>query len=942
MTLPLFANIAGSGLKQSGIAGNPKGAAGQNAAGQSAAGQVPHDAAGLALEFLLVFGQSLADLQNFNQPPADAQTATPVKPQPIQPELAKPEAKRKISADVQAVPLSVINLGTTAKYAPVVGGEVNAAPTDSKSSNKSRRVAIEAIPVLPEIVSAGDAKEAKAPVAPPVQVSPSAIPAAPIRAKVQIHVAPSAVSNESGETVIQFATTVAVQPLQSAENLAAVTAALQSALESAPQLPLETNPQAKSEANAPSAIPPSEKPIVEFSNNVSKPSSESAPSSASIPSILQIVIDTVSKPVAEAGPAPVIPSSAPIAQTAKAEIAASSERAAASSSPAAPPAQTAPPEIHRDAPVDVLSANPTPKAEPTVNEPRLDPAPVAEAKPQPQVAAPPHTVSTSKPAVNIAPTIKAEAQAQPQPKAVASTASPRTPDLTPPAKLEPAAKPVASAAPVLPQTAPTEPTPAPSTAAAPIAPALPQIISTEPKVVSTKPAVVLAPVVSIAPPVAIVPATASTPTIAPAAAPAAIPNAQPRPQALVQSPAPVSLAPAAPSAPAAPATRTAPHVQVQSPAQPSIQSSVQPSAQSPLQPPTQSSAQALTQPTPQTQPKVAEADVKPAAAPLPELPTNSQVAVPVVSTVHAAPLARPEAPAPVVVSAEIASTPAPVPAKAASTVSVAIDIKPSESKIDDSTKPRIRSSGDPAATSSHPEIAEAPLNFNVQDLVAQLRAIAGRPAAAPDASARSTSTITFSSDNQSAKEAVSAAPASATSRPSATDQALPIWTSNLLTQNTIEAKPASTASFAHQLRDAADFLAARVDGTVRVGSREIQAELKLYPPDLGRVRVEMTLTSDKTVQAHFIAERSDTGQLLNQNMRQFTEALNQQGLSVERIQVSLEPKAVREQGSQDRMNQDQRNQGDRSQRDLSDGAGNPRRRDEEAKNRFRAWENYLN
>lgn len=112
-----------------------------------------------------------------------------------------------------------------------------------------------------------------------------------------------------------------------------------------------------------------------------------------------------------------------------------------------------------------------------------------------------------------------------------------------------------------------------------------------------------------------------------------------------------------------------------------------------------------------------------------------------------------------------------------------------------------------------------------------------------------------------------------------------VWTSAQVARDT---RVVQEPTFVEQLRNVADFLAEKVDGVVRVGPKEIQAELKLYPPDLGRVRVELKVASDKTVRAQFIVERAETSELLQRNLPQFVRALGQHGLHVEKAYVTLE------------------------------------------------------
>ena len=77
-------------------------------------------------------------------------------------------------------------------------------------------------------------------------------------------------------------------------------------------------------------------------------------------------------------------------------------------------------------------------------------------------------------------------------------------------------------------------------------------------------------------------------------------------------------------------------------------------------------------------------------------------------------------------------------------------------------------------------------------------------------------------------------------------------------------------------------------GAIQMTDTGVEANLRLYPPDLGGVRVHLTVNSDSTVQASFIAETAETAQLLDQNMGHFRQALSQHGLAVDKIQVAVQ------------------------------------------------------
>jgi len=95
-----------------------------------------------------------------------------------------------------------------------------------------------------------------------------------------------------------------------------------------------------------------------------------------------------------------------------------------------------------------------------------------------------------------------------------------------------------------------------------------------------------------------------------------------------------------------------------------------------------------------------------------------------------------------------------------------------------------------------------------------------------------------------------------------------------------------------QIQQVADFLALRAEGVVRLGDRGVEANLRLYPPDLGGVRVLLIVRADHTAQAQFIVERPETALLLQEHMNQFRESLGRHGLAVERVQVTGPTRAV--------------------------------------------------
>jgi flagellar hook-length control protein FliK len=88
-----------------------------------------------------------------------------------------------------------------------------------------------------------------------------------------------------------------------------------------------------------------------------------------------------------------------------------------------------------------------------------------------------------------------------------------------------------------------------------------------------------------------------------------------------------------------------------------------------------------------------------------------------------------------------------------------------------------------------------------------------------------------------------------------------------------------------QLRQIAEWIADRVDGHIRQGSRGMDATLKLDPPELGGLRVTISVATDKTLQAMLVVERPETAQLIQPRLAQLEQALSRHGLVVENLQV---------------------------------------------------------
>ena len=145
---------------------------------------------------------------------------------------------------------------------------------------------------------------------------------------------------------------------------------------------------------------------------------------------------------------------------------------------------------------------------------------------------------------------------------------------------------------------------------------------------------------------------------------------------------------------------------------------------------------------------------------------------------------------------------------------------------------------------------------------------------------------------------------------------------------------------AGQVTEIADFLASRVEGAVKVGQSEVQASIRMQPPELGLVRVELKVTSDGTVTTRFIAERAETGELLSQNIKQFTQALERHGLNVGKVQVSVEPKAASETLTRNNPETHGRNEGQPRDQQSRSAQDRPEAR-RDGREQFRRWEELL-
>lgn len=142
-------------------------------------------------------------------------------------------------------------------------------------------------------------------------------------------------------------------------------------------------------------------------------------------------------------------------------------------------------------------------------------------------------------------------------------------------------------------------------------------------------------------------------------------------------------------------------------------------------------------------------------------------------------------------------------------------------------------------------------------------------------------------------------------------------------------KPEATRmpNMVEQVRQAADFIADRTTGVIRMGDKGVEANMRLYPPDLGGVRVQMSVNSSGATEARFIVERPETAQLLQQHMRSFQQGLESRGLTVDRVQVTLQS-AVQSASStspESGWNQHESAQDSRRQSALANQRDNPKR-----------------
>jgi flagellar hook-length control protein FliK len=91
-----------------------------------------------------------------------------------------------------------------------------------------------------------------------------------------------------------------------------------------------------------------------------------------------------------------------------------------------------------------------------------------------------------------------------------------------------------------------------------------------------------------------------------------------------------------------------------------------------------------------------------------------------------------------------------------------------------------------------------------------------------------------------------------------------------------------------QIQRVTDMMANRVSGSVSVSGQQVQAKLKLTPPELGSVSVTLQIQADSSVQAQIVADNPDAAKLIRDNIGQLQEGLTRQGLTVGSIQVSVQ------------------------------------------------------
>lgn len=106
-------------------------------------------------------------------------------------------------------------------------------------------------------------------------------------------------------------------------------------------------------------------------------------------------------------------------------------------------------------------------------------------------------------------------------------------------------------------------------------------------------------------------------------------------------------------------------------------------------------------------------------------------------------------------------------------------------------------------------------------------------------------------------------------------------------------------SMIEQMQTVAEMLANRTEGVIRMGERGVEANLRLYPPDLGGVRVQLNVSQGGVIQAQFVAEHAETARLIEQHTQHLREVLGRHGLVMDQVHVTVQTA----QGGQSATNQ---------------------------------------
>lgn len=131
-------------------------------------------------------------------------------------------------------------------------------------------------------------------------------------------------------------------------------------------------------------------------------------------------------------------------------------------------------------------------------------------------------------------------------------------------------------------------------------------------------------------------------------------------------------------------------------------------------------------------------------------------------------------------------------------------------------------------------------------------------------------------------------------------QILPQQTSELSIQ---AARTAGTMQVAPGIRVPVNLIAVNIAQHASQGVNKF--ELRLDPPELGRIEVKMEMASDGKVTAHIAAERAETLDLLQRDARALERALNETGLSADRDSLSFSLKDQAFKGDQNQQDQQQ-------------------------------------